>query len=402
MQKKFDIKISGERLNRYDHPKVTFIVPIYNVEKYLCECLDSIVNQTLQEIQIICVNDGSTDNSLAIVQEYAARDPRILVIDKPNGGLASARNAAFPFIKGEYIQFVDSDDFIDKTATQKLYAIAKQTNADILSFDWIKVDEDSRIIYEQNNQPKAISIIDSEEQIRNYIRHGFSVVVWNKLFRSDLILNVKLMFPEVYYDEDNAFTFLAMALVNKIVFFHHRLYFYRIRLTSIVHTVNKPARLRDMIIDIVFMREELIRLGKYESFEDEYLLYKLKYIYIIFQNSSHVSAKERISTFNKYILPEDKLFFESNQTPFRRSMRGILSAIINNKPLSLADRIYICWRQLLQPFEHAFKTFFRKTFRRNKTDKNIDALLNTICELSEEINELRESKAGISEVYKAA
>lgn len=97
-------------------PKLSVIVPVYNVEKYLKECINSIINQTLKDIEIICVNDGSTDNSLKILEELSQLDNRIKIINKENGGLASARNAGMKVASGEYYTFIDSDDFIDTNA----------------------------------------------------------------------------------------------------------------------------------------------------------------------------------------------------------------------------------------------------------------------------------------------
>src|SRR5215469_13757361 len=109
-------------------PIISIIIPVYNVEPYLRQCLDSVVNQTMRDIQIICVNDGSPDNSRAILQEYANRDSRIEIIDKPNGGQSSARNAAYPHIRGKYTLFVDSDDWIERDLCEKTYRKAEETD----------------------------------------------------------------------------------------------------------------------------------------------------------------------------------------------------------------------------------------------------------------------------------
>jgi glycosyltransferase involved in cell wall biosynthesis len=104
-------------------PKVSIVIPVYNVEKYLRQCLDSVVNQTLKDIEIICVNDGSTDNSLQILEEYANKDDRIKIINKDNGGLSSARNAGLEIATGVYIGFVDSDDYIEIETYNEAYKL---------------------------------------------------------------------------------------------------------------------------------------------------------------------------------------------------------------------------------------------------------------------------------------
>ena len=115
-------------------PKVSVLVPICNVEKYLAQCLDSLVNQTLQEIEIICINDGSTDNSLSIIKEFAAKDNRIVIIDKPNSGYGDSMNRGLAIAKGEYIGIVESDDFADVDMFEQLYRFAQLGNIDIVRF----------------------------------------------------------------------------------------------------------------------------------------------------------------------------------------------------------------------------------------------------------------------------
>ena len=117
-----------------DSPHITIIIPIYNVEKYIEECLDSVIHQTMKEIQIVCVNDGSLDISREILQKYADKDARIEIIDKTNGGLSSARNIAYPCIKGKYTLFIDSDDWIELDLCEKAYAKAEDSGASITIF----------------------------------------------------------------------------------------------------------------------------------------------------------------------------------------------------------------------------------------------------------------------------
>ena len=132
-----DISTKAEILiqNKIDYtPKVSVIIPVYNVEQYLRECLDSVVNQTLKEIEIICVDDGSTDNSLEILKEYAKKDKRITVIVQKNLHAGVARNAGLTVAKGEYIHFLDSDDWLDKNTYEDLYNLIKSKNVSLVLF----------------------------------------------------------------------------------------------------------------------------------------------------------------------------------------------------------------------------------------------------------------------------
>lgn len=123
-------------------PKVSVIIPVYNVEKYLRECLDSVINQTLSDIEIICINDGSTDNSLGILKEYAEKDSRIKIITQENQGQGVARNNAIEAAQGEYLVFVDPDDFLDSEALEVINKSFSDSAVDIIQFDYLVCSED--------------------------------------------------------------------------------------------------------------------------------------------------------------------------------------------------------------------------------------------------------------------
>ena len=128
-------------------PKISIIIPMYNVEKYLRRCLDSVQNQTFSDFQAICVNDGSPDNSGQIAEEYAARDNRFIVVHKENGGLSDARNAGMPYATGEYIMFLDSDDFIHPQTMEIAYAIARRDRADIVAYTYDRFYRPQLMVY---------------------------------------------------------------------------------------------------------------------------------------------------------------------------------------------------------------------------------------------------------------
>ena len=117
-----------------NNPKVSVIIPVYNTEKYLRECLDSVVNQTLRDIEIICVDDGSTDNSLAILREYETKDSRIKVLTQENINAGAARNKGLSEATGEFLSFLDSDDFFEPDAIERMYECAKSRNAEIVVY----------------------------------------------------------------------------------------------------------------------------------------------------------------------------------------------------------------------------------------------------------------------------
>ena len=177
-------------------PCLTVIIPVYNSEKYLHQCIDSIIKQTLKNIEIICVNDGSIDKSLQILEEYRTQDTRIVIINKANGGLSSARNAGMHIASGEYIGFVDSDDWVDSDFYEKLFVFAKNNAADMAManfvqfFDSGQQSEKVSWIGEIINDIITDIVVDASD--RKKVINTNSVC--NKLFSKSFLLKHKFLF----------------------------------------------------------------------------------------------------------------------------------------------------------------------------------------------------------------
>lgn len=214
-----------------DEKLISIIVPIYNVEQYLGECVDSILSQTYKNLEIILVDDGSPDNCGAICDEYAKKDKRIRVIHKENGGLSSARNAGLDVATGEYISFIDSDDYVSEKFIEVLYNLCKKNSADISECDFIKFDDKVEVIESDIKVEKHSSIemqknIYSSECVK-------TVVVWNKLYKR--YIYEKLRFPEGKINEDEFTTYKAFDSTAKdIVVTNEPLYYYRYNENSIM------------------------------------------------------------------------------------------------------------------------------------------------------------------------
>lgn len=209
-------------------PKVSIIVPVYNVEKYIERCLDSLVNQTLKDIEIIIVNDGSTDGSKEIIQKYLNKYKNIVYLEKENGGLSSARNYGIPYAKGEYIGFVDSDDYVEITMYEKMYNKAIEEKSDMVECDFIweypnKKREDIGKIYSDKKE----AIVEAR------------VVAWNKIIKKDIIEKTKITFPEGLRYEDIEFFYKIVPYLNKISFVKETLVHYVQRESSIANTQNE-------------------------------------------------------------------------------------------------------------------------------------------------------------------
>jgi glycosyltransferase involved in cell wall biosynthesis len=238
-------------------PKVSIIIPVYNVEKYLTECLDSAMGQTLRDIEIICVDDGSTDRSTEILDEYAKKDSRITVIHQSNGGPSKARNTGIDTATGEYILFLDSDDIIKPTLCETTTNIADQEQADQTYF-----------LFDTSLKPmrkKCDQFL--MKGLRNELRDcdlSQNILVWSRLWRTKFIQQGKLRFPPdiIYGYEDAIFVWHAISLNPKNTFLPIRLLWYRVSKGSITknfacyrHTVKIWERIK----------ENLIHAGKYES-----------------------------------------------------------------------------------------------------------------------------------------
>lgn len=215
---------------------ISVIVPVYKVEPYLDKCVQSIVDQTFQNLEIILVDDGSPDNCPAMCDAWAAKDDRIKVIHKENGGLSDARNAGLAVATGDYIAFVDSDDWIDIHYLYHLYRAIQETGAGIAACDIRTVGEsDAPVPAAPMEAP--IRVCTPEEAIGDILRgEGFRAVAWNKLYRRDYLAGER--YPEGKHHEDEFFTYRILAKAETLAYVDLPLYCYLQRSGSIMHTLT--------------------------------------------------------------------------------------------------------------------------------------------------------------------
>lgn len=223
-------------------PRISIIVPVYNVEKYLEKCIKSILNQTLQDFELILVNDGSTDDSGRICDEFAEKDNRIIVIHKENEGLSKTRNVALDIAKGEYIGFIDSDDWIEPSMYEVLYNLCCKYDADISSCA-IK-ESTSKSNVKTRNKIVVKNGKDMIVEIYSYKYSGISPC--NKLYKSKIYKNIR--FPNKKLNEDAAIMYKIYDISDKVVHKDAKLYNYLIREGSLMHSKFNKDRFE--IIDI--------------------------------------------------------------------------------------------------------------------------------------------------------
>lgn len=214
---------------------VSVLIPVYNVEQYLPQCLDSIVNQSYKDLQVVIVDDGSTDNSLAIAKEYAARYSFMEIYHQENAGVATARNNLLSHVKGNYVLFVDSDDWIEPDMIEFLISKATECNAEVVTCEMVV--NDTKVAREYIEKKW-----NQETTIQKFLFHKeLSGSLWNKLIKSSLLHNLTFQ-KEISYGEDALFFWNAIQLLNKLVWTNRELYHYRKNINSLSRQNWTPER----------------------------------------------------------------------------------------------------------------------------------------------------------------
>ena len=369
--------------------KVSVIVPVYNVEKYLKDCLNSVINQTLEDIEIICVNDGSTDNSLAILEDYAKKDSRIKIINQKNKGSSGARNTGMKYVQGEYVLFLDSDDWLNADALSELYWSHLDDNLDMLFFQTVDYyEEDGR--YELNQFGGMTAIDDSfEGKIFNY-KDVASIIfkiphsAFNKLYSTSFLQRINASFPEGINYEDLAFFYDVFLKAERVSILKKELLFYRIRENSIstsggeksfdifksLKLVNNSLKNIKIIVNnylqdylmfiIVNLKFVFVRL------KDEY---KNDYFKSMLENYEYFGLDKVDNDFSGWSY-EDRIFYQS----IKKAKNGYEFDLIYNKDC--------------------------QTFLVNHYKGLVEKLENENQRLVEEINQLKNNNSSVKNKFK--
>lgn len=218
-------------------PRLSIIIPVYNAENYIRKCLDNLMNQGFFDYECILVNDGSADNSEMICQEYAAKDSRFRLVNKFNGGASSARNSGIELAQGEYITFIDSDDFIVNDIYTKAFAVIDKTDADIVCFNMVQ----------KNGETETQIAFSDNGIVNNFINYGvYMHSVCNKLFRLQPIRENGYRFDEdIQTCEDFLFVFKSMSSAKKIIYMNDIGYKYIVNEDSLTHVIKDTTMVED-------------------------------------------------------------------------------------------------------------------------------------------------------------
>ena len=260
--------------------KISVIIPVFNVEEYISKCLKSVINQTLKDIEIICINDGSQDNSFKILSDFSKKDNRIKIINQSNHGLAYSRNIGIKNANAEYILFLDSDDYMDINALEKLYNLAIKKQCDLIFFKIANIDEKSNdMFFEEYFDMKFLKNMFGENifnwrNVKNRL-FDISVTAPAKLYKKDLIKDIE--FPQNLIFEDNLFFTKTIFNAEKIFFCDEYLYYRCIRNNSI--TNSNFDKFSDVIEIYNLMIDYVKSIGYYDIFKLTLFYKKTKNIY---------------------------------------------------------------------------------------------------------------------------
>lgn len=300
-------------------PKVSVIIPVYNTEKFLRKCLDSVCNQTLQDIEIICINDCSTDGALEILREYARKDKRIKLIELlENCGAAKARNIGIDIAEGEYLGFVDSDDFIDLKFYEKLYKKAKEVDADTTKGNIYNCNKNGQnpiltVFYNMNNKIR---------ENKSYFYYGFTSAIYNKAF----IGTHNIRFPDmISHFEDPYFSIQVAIHLTNVVFDDSAIYFYVKHENSACATSKTFSKVKDFVKAVYQIFNVL---NKASISKDDYFIY-LSFLYsqlepwcydIALSTESNLIAQDALITLlnNKYGMESFLKFYFAEKISFTR------------------------------------------------------------------------------------
>lgn len=266
-----------------DNPKVSIVIPVYNVERYVGKCLSSLIEQTFTDFEIIAVNDGSRDSSLAILRSFEERYPFITVINQNNQGMSAARNAGMAAAHGEYLCLIDSDDFVGPTFLEELYCACEETHADIACCYYYFRFVENDFLFEYPFRCKGVF---NRAQAMNKLLHDVQIqsLVWNKMYRRSLFTDNDITFPSMCF-EDMAVANKIFSHAERVVVIDRPLYYYNQRPGSTLATMNAD-KINDFIRAIAMVRISLERTGMYKTYRRSYLALTRKtcaccYLYVL-------------------------------------------------------------------------------------------------------------------------
>lgn len=287
-------------------PVISVIIPVYNSEKYLAECLNSLLNQTYTAFEIICVDDGSTDGSYRILQEYAKMDQRIFVYTQKNQYAGIARNTGMKHARGKYLLFLDSDDFFCEDMLEKIVKKAEENNAEIVVFDAYRFNNQSKQVYDTEwhvvDNNLAWEGVKSANDISEKIFNFTSSAPWNKLFLKEFVKKHDLSFQKIKRTNDLFFVYAAFANAKKISILNKKLLYYR---DNNCHSLQGNIKETPLVFSeaLYALQDYLNKKGYYKSFQNSYVKMALGVCFCYLDNTEGKEYFELYNALKKDIIP---------------------------------------------------------------------------------------------------
>lgn len=317
--------------------KFSVLMPVYNTSRYLEESVDSVLNQSYSNFELIIVNDGSTDNSFDIIKKYQESDDRIKIVNQENKGLLAARRAPIIEITGDYVMFLDSDDFLALNCMEKINEKLSKSDIDLLIFDYIRVNLNSEVI-EKKNKKSFIEnmIISKNDFLKEFIQTNMYNNIWNKVVKTSILKSDKTdytIFGRLMQSEDRLQSFPLIYRSNSIVKIDNKLHYYRTNPDSLTFNFSTNS-MNDIIVVQKHLHDELTRIMNEVNLLQESVNYGIKYLT---GGLLRCLSNKKISKQDKkmFLLEVKKIFLVYDKNLINKNNYRYYNLIIKNKYLSL-------------------------------------------------------------------
>lgn len=364
--------------------KISVIIPVYNVEQYLPKCLDSVLNQTLKDIEIICINDESPDNCAQILEEYQKRDSRIIILNQKNSGQGSARNRGLEIAKGKYIQFLDSDDFYEPTCCEEMYNLMEQhKDIDVACFDCNIIYDAYEEHQKYDNDYFRMKYMGKKRNIPAMAHQLVDVNCWNKIFRKSFLDKYKIYFPEKLHYEDVGFFWFWITKVSYIYFYQKKLTNYLRRKGSFLGEIyeKKSKTIFDAFAVNELIYKDLCKSNKWNEYKTAFIrsyLMKIRWLIECFPIDARKEKRRLINLCASFLSQFDLLDFQLSEEEF-----NLYNNVINKNYYIFGAYTKYDVKNILPMFEDGINIVFC-------TDKNyisyLSVTLQSIIENSSPIN----------------
>ena len=326
-------------------PKVSIILPAYNAEKYIAKTLESLLTQTLKEIELICINDGSKDGTLKILRDFEKKDERIKIVDKKNEGVWKARIDGISVTNGEYTAFMDADDYVENTFLEELYKSITKNNADIAICGFSRIDEKTKKILSQEMKYDENKIIEKGKNFEEVI--SINTALWNKLYKTEILKQIEDLKNPPRILEDMMFLSMVYQKTNKISFVDKYLYNYMVIEGSAMNTLKKEEieKIQNAMLEI---KKQYVKENT--NVENMEILASMAFLHFGISLMIKVSETDNCDFSEEYkknlkFLNEN--FPEWKKTKYTKIIYCLKKKSVNFK-LAIVRKVYIC---------HLFKAF---------------------------------------------